>query len=60
MSSAQVIIRGLIDSVEVLLIRNMVDNTAATTPFNFRRWHPEYDDGDSDEKLQIAFRVVSS
>jgi hypothetical protein len=59
MSSAQVIIRGLINSDEVLTIRNMVDSAAAAIPFQFRRWYPEYDGEDPDDKLQIAFRVVS-
>jgi hypothetical protein len=58
LSSARVVVRGLINSDEVSAIRKMVHETIPIP--NPRYWSPEYDDEDPKDKFKVAFQVTRS
>jgi hypothetical protein len=60
-SSPRVVLKGFVDSDEVRMVRDSIDdasNSVVSDAQDDPWWYPEYDDEDPDDKLKLAFGIM--
>jgi hypothetical protein len=59
MSTPRVVLTGLVNSVEVYMVRRIIRDVSYYFPVDDKfRWRPQFDDEDPDDSRKIAFQVT--